>query len=636
MSSMAPENLCKWRFTWETVVHIPTLRLFLFNPNIKPANKCRNLNASLISEESSLLVGWIEDSVQPHDAPVDFSLRVPVPRVLVDHGSPVDFRLMEDHIEVKLVLLLPVDHPILSNFDSEFDLSENMCSDRFTPLSMDTVEPFEILDCDIFCSVNVSWPSIMVKFRNLSHVATWFPRMKNLDLKSLSSREGVQFYCKSCSTKLTKRPLRSFVEMPSVNWREAADNWFGACCCSFGGISEKLVTKYANSYICAEGTCLLDATSVIVCKDDLVGCIFPDCDVISKLDSEPDLVGEDDLTEVMPDSGSNDTRAICCQNQSGRMFDIYENLSCMPQKKEIFAANLDCEVPKKEIEVDPLFCTSPAVSGFSGDVAPAYGLSAKDHSHCYDDMGSYVLNHDYEGCSHGVFETSSKDQESTKCIDLLTNQKSLLNGSLGNAFMVRTSNLSKDVKWIEFMCAQCSSPLGAYPCISDGYAPLDGGVRLFKCYISTDLPVGGSGDIFRKHTLQKMFTNKLLESANDELSFRTVVRDLRTRSPMLQIVLLNPHAWCCTGYCFGTEATTGPVSKINLHPIAKMLFSDCSNSTEANLRMIEEWVTKNQADEVYMLTHQIKELIESMKSSQDILPISYSFLQGLPLSSLER
>ncbi|KAF8377156.1 hypothetical protein HHK36_030529 [Tetracentron sinense] len=87
---------------------------------------------------------------------------------------------------------------------------------------------------------------------------------------------------------------------------------------------------------------------------------------------------------------------------------------------------------------------------------------------------------------------------------------------------------------------------------------------------------------------------------------------------------------------FIREGTTGPVSKKNLHPIAKMLFSDCSISTKANLRMIEEWVTKNQADEAYMLTHQIKELIESLESSQDILPISYSFLQGLPLSSMER
>jgi len=36
------------------------------------------------------------------------------------------------------------------------------------------------------------------------------------------------------------------VEIPSVNWREATDNWFGNCFCSFGGVSEKLVNGYAN------------------------------------------------------------------------------------------------------------------------------------------------------------------------------------------------------------------------------------------------------------------------------------------------------------------------------------------------------------------------------------------------------
>ncbi|XP_061953518.1 uncharacterized protein LOC133675962 isoform X3 [Populus nigra] len=63
------------------------------------------------------------------------------------------------------------------------------------------------------------------------------------DLKSLSSMEGVHFYCRSCSNRLTRSPLKQFVEMPSVNWPEMADNWFGGCCCSFGGASEKLVNR---------------------------------------------------------------------------------------------------------------------------------------------------------------------------------------------------------------------------------------------------------------------------------------------------------------------------------------------------------------------------------------------------------
>lgn len=52
--------------------------------------------------------------------------------------------------------------------------------------------------------------------------------------------------------------------------------------------------------------------------------------------------------------------------------------------------------------------------------------------------------------------------------------------------------------------------------------------------------------------------------------------------------------------------------------------------------MIEEWVTKNQADEVYMLDHLISELIVSLEAAMDMYPPSYTFLQGLPLSSLPR
>lgn len=83
-----------------------------------------------------------------------------------------------------------------------------------------------------------------------------------------------------------------------------------------------------------------------------------------------------------------------------------------------------------------------------------------------------------------------------------------------------------------------------------------------------------------------MFTNQLLESAKDELSFRTLVRDLKTKSPMLQIVLLNPNAWCCTGYCSGMDSTAEPISKLDLQPIIKVLFSDCGNHSESQSRLV--------------------------------------------------
>ncbi|KAJ6378858.1 hypothetical protein OIU78_028973 [Salix suchowensis] len=154
------------------------------------------------------------------------------------------------------------------------------------------------------------------------------------------------------------------------------------------------------------------------------------------------------------------------------------------------------------------------------------------------------------------------------------------------------SDLSEKVVPGAVCCDSCSSLIGAYPC-ANGDMPVDDGVRLFKCYISTSLPVGGSADLFRKYSLQRMFTSQLVESAKDELSFRTVVRDLRTKSPMLQIVLVNPNSWCCSGDCLDTESNTDSVLKLDLHPVIKVLFfADCSSYTKSQLRVLEDWVTK--------------------------------------------
>lgn len=90
----------------------------------------------------------------------------------------------------------------------------------------------------------------------------------------------------------------------------------------------------------------------------------------------------------------------------------------------------------------------------------------------------------------------------------------------------------------------------------------------------------------RNYTLERMFTNQLLESAQDELSFRTVVRDFNTKSTILQIVLINPSSWYCTGYCFGGDCSMEPVLKLDLHPIIKVLFSDCTSNSEFQSRLV--------------------------------------------------
>ncbi|KAF5791313.1 putative ubiquitin-conjugating enzyme E2-binding protein [Helianthus annuus] len=429
-------NPRNWKFTWESNSHVPILKLYLFNPNTNPISQCIDLKVSILFHKSLLQLTWIDNNQSQ-------SLWVPIPRVLIDADSPISFRALDDHIEVKLVLVLPVDHPIVSNFDFEGG-QDAALDDDCQPLQLDS------------------------------------------DLKKLASCGEVHFFCRGCSTKLSSA-VRNFKEMPSVNWREAADNWFGTCCCSFGGASEKLVAQYANSYTCTPGVCLVDPTSIVL----------------------------------------------------------------------------------------------------------------------------------YEDQTHSTSE-------------LLTNKASLLNGLLGNCFMVASPYLSKDVKWSEILCPHCSCLLGAYPHDNTDGLLNDYGVHLFKCFIST-CPVGGPTDLFRKYTLERMFTSQLLESAKDELSFRTVVKNLQTRSPMLQIVLLNPNAWCSFGDCLDAMI---PVPNFIMYPMVKVLFSNCSNSTDSELRKLDEWVTKHQVGDVYMLTS--KDLAESLEIANRMLPSSHAFLQGLSLSFLRR
>ena len=81
-----------------------------------------------------------------------------------------------------------------------------------------------------------------------------------------------------------------------------------------------------------------------------------------------------------------------------------------------------------------------------------------------------------------------------------------------------------------------------------------------------------------------MFTNQLLDFAKDELSYRTVVRDLKTNIPMLLIVIVNTNSWSCTGSCLSKQSSAEVVPKLDLHPVVKVLFTEGSSKTESEIR----------------------------------------------------
>ncbi|XP_074586307.1 uncharacterized protein LOC141841990 [Curcuma longa] len=586
----------RWSFTWETLSYIPTLRLYLFHPDVDPSKCCRNLAASLRLDQFVILVSWVEDGGGGKGDGNDVALRVPVPRVLIDPSCRVDCRATSDHVEIKLALVLPLDNPAVSDLLGILD-----------PGSWDTASG----------AGGVSNRSL--------------PLPLDSDIKNLSAGV-VDFFCKSCSAKLTKQHLRQFVEMPSVNWQEVADNWFGNCCCSFGGASEKIVSQYVDKYYCSAGTCLLDSASIILCQDDLEGYTIQDL-----LTGYPDQqINEQASNGVRIDSANGsrycqfaeDVAAGALDFSSSKMggacIDLakvapvegdIDHLSCSKLTIDEMLSTEDANF----LNLNSDYCCGKSEKHFS-DLPNT--ISSDGHCHNCDDTMCNVLNHTSGGSMPGPSTMPS-------------NQKWPHNKSLGGGFIIPTSNFSHDVKWVNVLCKHCSSLIGCYPSSRSANVPLDGGIRLFKFCISTCASIGRTGDIFRNHTLPRVFANLLLESAEDELSYRIMVRDMNSGTPMLLLIFLSSKSWSSSGYCM-ENVSTGPLPSADLQPLLKVLFSDCSIDSKASARIIEDWSTRNHAEEVYMMTHLIDELTIYLKSAFSKLPPSCSSLQGMSLSSLER
>lgn len=554
----------QWRFTWETLAHIPTLRLYLFNPEIDDISAvCRFLEATLKLGESLLVISWRpeEDKNGSYRAS---ALMIPVPRVIINPACHVDVKVMGDHIEAKLSLLLPVGHPL----EAEIWGDPGSDVDWRLPLTLDS------------------------------------------DIEHFSS-EGVNFFCKSCSTKLTRQPLRNFVEIPSTNWQEVADNWFGGCC-SFGGVSEKLVSKYMNIFDCKVGTCLLDRASVTLCEHDLEGAI---------------------LEKTSSDLGLKSPASTCCDfspeftNTSSTCCDLVSSRPCYTRLQEID--------PSFNVYSTQLTLVGPQFDATRDCLKLNFNQSLESHEEMESESGEQSPKCDFHSCITETTHAADADGRSESEASIAGHNAQHSTKIYGSGFMITPENISKGIECDELSCIHCSSPLGSYAHSKGTTSPLEGGIRLFKCYISTS-PVGSPDDIFKRYTLQSIFTNLLIAGARDELSFRTMVCDLRTKSPILLIVLLNSSAWCCSGFCF-ENTVTKELPTLHMQPVVKVLFSDCTPSTQVNSIESKEWLARSgSVEDVYMMTRQIEELRRSLESSVAKLPHSCSSFQGMFLSFLER
>nr|CAB3445480.1 unnamed protein product [Digitaria exilis] len=278
------------------------------------------------------------------------------------------------------------------------------------------------------------------------------------------------------------------MEMPSVNWEDVADNWFGGCCTSFGGAGEKLVSQFINAYGRLEGTSLLDTTAITIETDyleaDLVAqlsCSAHSSDFVAIREAKSDIsIGKDHATEKIkssaqpqfilearPNASSSETNGVALQtDQSGScQMDVGIDVNFEKSKNDCCVEKI--EESNKEVD-----------------------LSLVDPCHCCH------VNLYSEKAEDNPLQMSSENQKKQTMLETKRDYKLTKTISLGSSFIVKASKLLNDFDWIELLCGRCSSPLGSYPS-QCSLVPSDGRVRLFKCYTSTELPVTGPHDVFR-------------------------------------------------------------------------------------------------------------------------------------------
>ncbi|PKU86138.1 hypothetical protein MA16_Dca001969 [Dendrobium catenatum] len=647
-----PKSSRPWRFTWESLAHIPILRLYLFSPDVGDISAlCRFVEASLRLDRSLLLVSWHIGDEGAVSNGRSF-IWIPVPRVLINPECSVDVKAMADHIEVKLVLLLPVDHPV----ESEIWGSPGMDPDRCLPLSLGSgeVASFDFA-AYLLCLRSYSADNTVAVFTDLFGAAAavykvdyktviWFlflpspttvvgstingaattivdaisltiivsvgratkDHLANLAINGTSSEleESTTLLGSLGAGTLVAASFMVAVSIAGAKVGEATPHFTFSTFMGVGKTNSdclRTMTRLTSMIpTLLKGTCLLDRASVAVCEHDLEGAVL-----------------ERTVSDFgMKSSESNDTSSMRCDLVSSR---AWSDTSAHEVDSSSNSNQLGLVGTQNDINMD---CLKANLNNFSLNNEKSLSESIVERtSKC-----------DFHCCiAEKVQHAGGTEYEAS--IAACNAQQSLK--VYGSGFMVTSANLSNDVECVEFSCRNCSSPLGSYSCVQGTTAPVVGGVRLFKCYISTSVSTGAPDDAFKTYTLESIFTNLLIEGAQEELSFRTMVCDLRTRFPMLQIVLLNSRAWCCSGHCYENAATRG-LPAIHMQPVVKVLFSDCSASTDANSVVAKDRSVRNGTEEVYMMNREIEGLTRSLKSSIAKLPHSCSSLQGMSLSFLGR
>lgn len=467
------------------------------------------------------------------------------------------------------------------------------------------------------------------------------------DAKALESTEGARFFCTKCSCKLTDTPFRRVLEVPSMDWREISEHFYGNCCCaSFGAQAEVLVAKFQQLLTPAQDICLVASTTCIVHEENVftseVKCAFSKSGACQLSESDkhgsnscPN--GSSKVTSRADDPFANngiEQNSKKCTNspESGDKFDHKNN------GEESMSV-----IARERNQAVGITCGGTSVTPSSKET----GVIENDGTCVVDEVQDSHIDNSRGGKEDSCCSSScsSKNHVPTE-FSVPKEAKEASSESLGNGFMTGPGSQSEVMDWEPFFCRNCSSLLGSRRGDSSKKS-----VQFFKCQISTDELVLSSRNIFSDHTFERLFIHELEKNTESNASYRYVVRSFQTGAATLQLILLNQNALVTSGMCppihtlndedsaneKRNQRTSGwrPV-KVPLKTVAKFMFCDCRMLDLEELRLIDKWAQLQKADDIFMLDAVAGTLLDILKSHQSVYPPSCQSFQQFSLSFLSK
>eukprot|EP00850_Spirogloea_muscicola_P001239 SM000004S15109 [mRNA] locus=s4:1230249:1232846:- [translate_table: standard] len=206
--------------------------------------------------------------------------------------------------------------------------------------------------------------------------------------------------------------------------------------------------------------------------------------------------------------------------------------------------------------------------------------------------------------------------------------------------MERQEVFPPESRTLQVILCDCSTPIGFW----QPMAELREGVHLVHHRLLSQVEEGfsSSQDPLKSCTMETVLASELVAAADDDLGNHFVIRGLQTGTALLQVVLISKETRKCWGQLLQysgeqqcPEARSRTDSSNALRAAAKVMFKDCSTMTASEMRSVEDWAAKCQAEDITIMAEDYIKISECLKVHSEELPLSCRRIGDFTISFLE-